>query len=383
MTQTPQPITQHSTLLPPNGYAVAPVTGLAAGVLATVPFPTNLPRTTVPILLTHCVLANSSPFTLLVTQGANITQIPPFTADDVHVMEKGQLASITVLPQATGATVASGVDTSIYATWYDTDPPGVYPCAMGSGSIPLTQVTQLVDQRATAVGTINTAITVPGWVQGLMVRFDDDGTSTCKGFFVTITDTATGTTIITGYVQGLSQPSFFPVGGRSVTVNMSTLNAGGGIGGVFSGRMIVSGLAGPITVLTLGNTTTTVPFAVGTGFVATATVVGSGSQLLVSPPALGYVVKVKTVWYTFTTAAPAATQTVFLRGNNSAINYGRWIADVAAFTPRATEQWNMYIGANPTLATTEGLNAVNNNTGTMQMVIGYDIVPIPWGVNDQ
>lgn len=374
---------------PARAYPVAPCQPVA-GVPCTIPFPTNLPRQVIPTRLTHAVLINSSPFTLLATHGGVQQQVAPFTTDVLVLQEIGLGQPIIVLPQSTAGTVTVGLDASVYPTWYDGPPPGSYPASIGSGIVlpptppqPFPASVPIIDQAVTSSGSVNVAVTVPTWVQALMVRFDDGGASTSRGYLVTVQDTADGTTIVTGYVQGMSQPAFFPVAGRNVTLNMSTLLGGGNSGGLFTGRMIVYGLAGPVTRLTLGATTTTFPFPTGTGFNATATQVATGQQQLVQAPPLGYVIRIRTVWYTYTTAAAAAGQTLFLRGASSGINYGRWIADTATFVSRPTEQWTMYIGANPTLATTEGVNLVNNNAGTVQMDVGYDVVPVPWGASDQ
>jgi hypothetical protein len=183
--------------------------------------------------------------------------------------------------------------------------------------------------------------------------------------------------------MGMNQPATFPVNGRNITNNVSTLVQGGGIGNVFYGNLVVFGLQGPITRLTLGNSTVEVlPTSAGVGWVGVASFAGTGQTTFVQPPPLGYIIRINNVWWTMTTAAGAAGQTISLRGNASGVNYMSYIADTAV-NIQHNDSVRIYVGANPTLATTEGLALVNNNAGTTLMKVAYDVVPVPWGAADQ
>lgn len=132
-----------------TGVPSAPVS-VSSGVLATIPYPETPAMGPVPTLLTWAVILNSSPFTLLVTAGANVTQIAAFTSDLINI-PPGPSIQLTVLPQPGIALVAPGSDSTVYATWYEAKPAGQYPASLGSGAVS-TQVSTSILTTQPSVG---------------------------------------------------------------------------------------------------------------------------------------------------------------------------------------------------------------------------------------
>lgn len=124
------------------GTPVAPV-AVAPGVLATIPYPRSTPNA-VPPALPYAVIQNSSPYTLLVSQGGVLTQIAAFTADVVFT-NIGDMSGLTVLPQAGASLAIGGQDSTVYTTWYSDRPPGSYPAALGSGTASLSATSEVAN----------------------------------------------------------------------------------------------------------------------------------------------------------------------------------------------------------------------------------------------
>lgn len=179
------------TLPPPapaQGIAAPPVI-LTAGVLATIPLPV-LPRGgPVPWRTPWVVMLNSSPYTLLVSSGGTVTQIAAFTSDKVYVQAVGQAP--TVLPQAGAGTVSPGTDSTVNATWYAVEPPGTYPAALGSGQVPIAQVTSTVVDvgRAVANGGFTSygPFSTAGFA-GLRVNMNNNSAAAVLRFVIFYTD---------------------------------------------------------------------------------------------------------------------------------------------------------------------------------------------------
>ena len=81
------------------------------------------------------LLINSSPYALNVAQGVTLKILPAFTADlfRVAILPNTDPVSWLAFPPLAG-TPQAGQDTSLYATWYDTQPSGVYPCAVAAAA---------------------------------------------------------------------------------------------------------------------------------------------------------------------------------------------------------------------------------------------------------
>lgn len=101
---------------------------LAAGVQTNVPYPG---ATAVQIVA--AVLYNSSPFTLVISQGQNLGTLAAFTTD-VFPLLNG--TPIVVQPLAGASLIASGQDAELFVDWL-AEWPGhrAYPAALGSGAV--------------------------------------------------------------------------------------------------------------------------------------------------------------------------------------------------------------------------------------------------------
>lgn len=144
---------------PPQGIAATPI-ALAANTVVTVPFPTQATgRAPVPWRTPWATILNSSPFTLLVTSGGQTTQIAAFTSDKVFVYSMGNQLPLTLLPVPGSQTLIAGTqDTTAYVTWYQSEPPGTYPAALGSGAAQFAQNTTIIN-FTNAVQNNNTTTT--------------------------------------------------------------------------------------------------------------------------------------------------------------------------------------------------------------------------------
>lgn len=166
MTQTP--LAPNNQVSPP-GYATgvpgAPVTGLAAGDIVGINYPaTPAGGSPVPTNLPWVILLNSSPFTLLVTSGGVVRQIAAFTADLIFVIPQ-TAPPLVVLAQSGGQIISPGSDTTIYTTWYEAQPPGQFPAALGSGAIN-TQISTQLDQVNIPLAGVGAVIKGPYNVAG-------------------------------------------------------------------------------------------------------------------------------------------------------------------------------------------------------------------------
>lgn len=116
--------------------AASPPVVVAAGVQVAIQYPAQAPQS-----LSWVVVNNSSPFTCVVSQGQVLGQLAAFTADAFPV-RSGQ--PIGVLAFAGAGVVSPGTDSTVYATWYQSNPGGSYPAALGSGSAPIQSQSTIV-----------------------------------------------------------------------------------------------------------------------------------------------------------------------------------------------------------------------------------------------
>lgn len=150
MTQTLSQQPRQADLIAYEGPSVA---GVAPSVTSQIPYPTNAPQN-----CSWVVVANSSPYTVLVQQGQVLGQVAAFTSDLFPVTSG---APLNVTPQPTAGSVAAGSDTTVYSTWYLQKPPGSYPAALGSGATNI-QVSDLLLSVPTTTLTPTQAIILPG-----------------------------------------------------------------------------------------------------------------------------------------------------------------------------------------------------------------------------
>jgi len=132
----------------PQIYDVAPsVSGpfaLTVNTETDIAYPTNAPQ-----VFTWAVITNSSPFTLVIKQGAQLGLLAAFTADAFPVQSAIPLA---VIPFSGTGVLLAGTDTSVYVAWYKDTPPGQYPAALGAGAIPVSSSSLLA---STALQPLN------------------------------------------------------------------------------------------------------------------------------------------------------------------------------------------------------------------------------------
>lgn len=150
---------------------------LAAGVQTNVPYPGSTG-----VQVVAAVLYNSSPFTLVVSQGQNLGTLAAFTSD-VFPLLNG--TPIVIQPMAGASLIASGQDAELFVDWLGDWPAHrQYPAALGSGAVNTVGQAQTIfkgDHTPIAAGpgffkaispdgTGNTAFPTQGW-GGLRVYF--------------------------------------------------------------------------------------------------------------------------------------------------------------------------------------------------------------------
>ncbi len=355
-----------------DAFPSPPVT-IAAGVLAQIAYPANVPPQTE---LHYCVILNASPFTIVVSSGRVMTQIAAFTADVVQVVVT-QRQPIVVLPVAGVGLVQTGTDSTVYATWLAEAPGGVYPSAIGAGTTPTNQSALVADETiALGAGPFLITPTMQPWMQAVGLRFLQSG-GTAEGLLVTVYDAVNG--ITDAYAQsvlGFTQWFYAPVQGNDVIVRVAPMLAGNP-GGTVSGELKVYGLAGPIAVQRLA----TQPAVLYKGLQASGNCAGGGGTLtLIGRPGVGSMIRVRNVSYTMA-VAPAAGATLILRGSVSLGAYFAWIPPAAIGGDDIGGE-GFYLGSSGQADQSEGLAVLNNTTQAAALRVAYDILPIPWGSAD-
>jgi hypothetical protein len=106
----------------------------------------------VPPALSWAVVENSSPYTLLVSYGAILGWLDAYTSDKFFLPTPNPGVPLTVIantpnPQSAGTLVIN--DATVYATWYEQDPGGQYPAAIGAGAITIAPNELLVESIPT------------------------------------------------------------------------------------------------------------------------------------------------------------------------------------------------------------------------------------------
>jgi hypothetical protein len=119
---------------PAQGIAGTPA-AVAVGVLTTIPIPRTAaggPQPT-PYTFPWVVLLNASPYTIVVSSGATVTQIAAFNSDKVYIYPGGG-PQVTFVAVAGAGSPAPGTDSTVYSTFYHDEPPGTYPAFIGPGA---------------------------------------------------------------------------------------------------------------------------------------------------------------------------------------------------------------------------------------------------------
>ena len=145
------------------GYPSTPVV-VFSGALTTInpPSITTTAGGAVPADLRWVVITNSSPYTLLLSHGSVLSELAAFTADKFVVDQGLDAVPITLLPQppqtsgGVGAAILALQDQHAYAVWYEDDPGGIYPAAIGAGDINFIPNSQLFNNPT--VGNGNTSV---------------------------------------------------------------------------------------------------------------------------------------------------------------------------------------------------------------------------------
>lgn len=358
---------------PQAGY-LSTKTALTTGVVALVPYPANIPGAgPVPPVLRWVVLLNSSAFTLVVQQGMTLTQIAAFTSDKVQVAELQGGTPITVLPVAGLGTPQTGIDSTVYATWYEDEPPGQYPAAIGSGTTPNSQSTQLVLENFTAFASAaafhDLSNLIQPWMQALAIRYvQTGGTADAMQFVVA------DTTDVDNFWNGVLSPQqwvFIPIAGKSVMVQAFPMALGAPIVGLNSmvGTWEIFGMNGPVLGVQLGD----VAGVHQVGIAQQAIVPAASNGLIIPFPGSGRLIKVNQVSFS-QSVAPAAVSLFTVRGVRSGLVYATWLGPVAA---NASDPRGPFVvgGMFGTGDPAEGLQCFNPSSQAATFRVTYDLIP--------
>lgn len=244
----------------PAGYPAAPVT-VIAGATVTVPYPANLPIGPVPPSLPYMVVLNSSPYTLLVSQGRVIAQVAAFTSDLVQLTQLGQAGvGVDLMAQQGSGLTVPGQDSTAYATWYERKPAGSFPAALGSGAANFTAATPIIDdspnvvvgtpQRYGPFSTLSAAgvrfsiVAQLGTTVPLLVQLEEP---------VVAGPTAAGHNFVLPGQSAAFAAFVSPVIGDELTIVLSA-NAGSDVGVIIAASLVTTPLAAFGTPTVFGNT---------------------------------------------------------------------------------------------------------------------------------
>jgi hypothetical protein len=142
VTQTPPPA-------PVQGIAGTPA-AVAVGVLTTIPFPSRPAGGPTPYVFPWVVLFNASPYQIVVSSGSTTVQIAANNADKVFIYPGGG-PQVTFVAVAGAGTPLPGGDSTVYSTFYQAEPPGVFPMFIGQ-SAATAQTSSAIHQTNVALG---------------------------------------------------------------------------------------------------------------------------------------------------------------------------------------------------------------------------------------
>jgi hypothetical protein len=134
---------------PAQGIAGTPA-AVAVGVLTTIPFPTRPAGGPAPYVFPWVVLFNASPYQIVVSSGSTTVQIAANNADKVFIYPGGG-PQVTFVAVAGAGTPLPGGDSTVYSTFYQSEPPGVFPMFIGQ-SAATAQTMSAVHQTTVALG---------------------------------------------------------------------------------------------------------------------------------------------------------------------------------------------------------------------------------------
>ena len=195
-----------------------PVT-LTAGQSTTVRIPTSS------VQLPWVVLSNSSPFTLAIACGAVTGLLAAFTAD-AYPTNTG--ADINITPQPSGALIAPGQDSSLFAAFYSEQPPGSYPAALGAGAAGFV-TNGFFGQTITGVSTYQTAQFDTSGYQGARYAFENFGAAGPVSVELQWTDTNGNLLGEKDFILpglGGSASFAYPHLGDVLTINLTAIDGG-------------------------------------------------------------------------------------------------------------------------------------------------------------
>jgi hypothetical protein len=297
------------TFVDTSALAIAsPPVQVSPGALTQIPFPADqLPKRSIPISYPYVVIVNSSPYALLVSQSGVLTQIAAYTEDLLELQIADGSRPITILAQPGSATIATGVDMTVYATWYSTPPGGEYPAAIGAGTIAIGTNSGLPGgsfDGTVPFGSFDVA-PMPSWVQTVAVQAQ---VVPPNGVYVIVNYTTSGGFIFSGTLSN-AQILYVPVNGQPVTFTL--LTSGGNLIGVWPVFGLTTAITAPIIQPFGGGNSGGVPHGPQPRAEVTAAA-GATPTMIIAPP-FGMQVRLR-CWSWQFAVAPAAGGQLLLRG---------------------------------------------------------------------
>jgi hypothetical protein len=309
------PVIAASSTAPARVSAQGPFT-VAAGTTLQLTPPTDAANQ-----LCWLKIDNASPFSLLVTSPqAVLGQLGAFTSDCFPVTPG---AAITATPIPNSGVAVAGADSSLYATWYDVRPLGVWPAALGAASVTATPTVLLAQQAidltvvalqsftvaSPPLASYHTALGIVWVPTGLgQTQLRVSVASLVGGVYATF---QTDTNVVAANML------LVPISGAIAGANAAQLQITcqrDGTGALVSGTLFVFAMASPalsIAVPTQPLLSSTFQFTTS----GLNTTVATGATTAIKPAAMpGTVHKLKALSWR-TTAVPAAAQQInFLMG---------------------------------------------------------------------
>jgi hypothetical protein len=357
----------------------SPAAFISPGFTTTIQYPIGRTGGAVPANLGWVIIANVSPFALGMSQQRFLGTLAPFTADKFQVSGTGNITFQPTLPVGfTTLTETVAGNSGAYATWFEQDPGGSYPCAVGPA---FGESAQLIQSIAFGGGAGPNLIDVPTepWMQTIAFRLVQTA-GTANGFSVVLRDTFVMTLVSDpGSAQTVfntGQWVYLPTNGSPPTITITNL-INGAAAGTMAGQLQIYGLATSIEMPMNGPLLIAGTPATQMGLTSSAVIGAGGTAVVIPNPPTGTMILIRGIRWAYGNA-PAAVGTDTMFGTVSGATYWRVVhTATAGFQVYDPASW--MVGESGLVDRGEGLSATNNASQTAAYDIRYDIIPWPNG----
>jgi hypothetical protein len=364
------------------GYP-SPAATVLAGLTTTINQPAVAGQGAKPPSLPWVTLGNLSPFAITVMQARFLVTIMPYTIDKFQVSPTTR-TGITITPilpvnflvPAGGTTELAG-PSGAYATWFETEPVGTFPMAIGPSFPPTAQMISQITVGNLSAGPYVINVTTEPWMQTMAVRLIQTG-GTANGWAMDVVDQMFigSDPDMAKMLMGAGQWVYVPINGMLPQITITNL-LNGAAGGTLSGQIMVHGLAGPSYIPRNGPLAIAgVPVTRLGQKIQTNALAGTTVPLIATPPT-GACVRIRSV-NVQVGAAVAANTPLLLLGTVSVVQYWRQL-NVAATLVNLADPASWLVADSGLIDPTEGLTFSNGTAQTATCSVRFDVIPYPYG----